>query len=168
MISTYSCKPLCLNPFSGGHILCPPLCDVCTAAGIIMSHYYWCHHILRLSALEFTKTRQIILVNLHLLLIFLLPSVGGFRIQIPVSLKIPDTCNLISSTCCLAADRWESGAVQKKKNHNKTSKLLCYRALPGEGGWILTCFLLSPPAMLLLLPLLLSPGGSSPLSILHS
>ncbi|TNN52540.1 hypothetical protein EYF80_037237 [Liparis tanakae] len=37
-----------------------------------------------------------------------------------------------------------------------------------EGGWILTCFLLSPPATLLLPLLLLSAGASSPLSILHS
>lgn len=89
-----------------------------------MSFYFLCHLIFCLSALEFTKTCQIIvLMNLHLLLIFQLPSVGGFRIQIPISLKIPDTCNLISNTCCLAADRWESDVVEKKQN--KTSKLLC-------------------------------------------
>lgn len=32
-------------------------------------------------------------------------------IQIAVSLMLPDTCSLISSTCCLAADRWGGSGV---------------------------------------------------------
>lgn len=64
---------------------------------------------------------------------WLLPSPGGFWlsckafiavmlcttlswIQINASLMIADTCSLISSTCCLAADRWESNVREKKPN----------------------------------------------------
>lgn len=78
-----------------------------------------------LLSLEFTKpAKQSFLWICACILIFQLPSKGGFWIQIPVSPKIPDTCSLISNTCCLAADRWESGVVKKNKKNPQQTCLL--------------------------------------------
>lgn len=48
---------------------------------------------------------------------------------------IPDTCSLISSTCCLAADRWESGVVEGKKNKKQPSETALLSGLT-RWGWL--------------------------------
>lgn len=61
-------------------------------------------------------------------------------IQIAISLTIPDTCSLISSACCLAADRWESGVVENPANR---SVIRPYQVRVA-GSWPASCCPLQP------------------------
>lgn len=93
-----------------------------------------------LLSLEFTKpAKQSFLWICACILIFQLPSKGGFWIQIPVSPKIPDTCSLISNTCCLAADRWESGVVKKNKKPPANLSVIRPYQVRVAGSWPASC-----------------------------
>lgn len=65
-------------------------------------------------------------------------------IQITLPLKIPDTCSLISSTCCLAADRWESGVVEKKQNKTVNESVIRPYQVRVAGSWPASCCPLQP------------------------
>lgn len=61
-------------------------------------------------------------------------------VHITVSLMVPDTCSLIRNTCCLAADRWESGAA---KNSENQSVISAYQVM-AAGFWLASCCPLQP------------------------